>query len=76
MGIRFRTSTLRADRARRTPISRPIQGRGHYQELLLFAGRIATSLRLTGPTRGSIVSVKMESILFQGIFAWVICRYQ
>jgi hypothetical protein len=52
------------------------QGRGHYQELLLFAGLVATLLRLTGPTRGRNVSLKMESILFQRILAWVIRCYQ
>jgi hypothetical protein len=52
------------------------QGRGHSQELLLFAGQIADLLRLTGPTRGRIVSLKMEGILFQGILAWVIRCYQ
>ena len=45
-------------------------------KLLLSAGRIATLLRLTGPTRGRKVSLKMEGIFFQGILAWVIRCYQ
>jgi hypothetical protein len=55
---------------------RPTKGEGHYQELLRFAGRVATFLRLTGPTRGHIVRLKMEGILFQGILTWVIHCYQ
>jgi len=47
------------------------QGKVIYQGLLLFAGRLATLLRLTGTTRGRIASL-MKSILFQGILAWVI----
>jgi hypothetical protein len=40
--------------------------RGHYQQLLLFAGRVASLLRLTGPMRDGIVSLKMvEGILFR-----------
>jgi hypothetical protein len=67
-------------------ISSPIEGlhsedmladRRHRPiELLLFAGGVATLLRLTGLTRGHIVSLKMEGILFQGILAGVIRCYQ
>jgi hypothetical protein len=46
--------------------------RGHYQQLLLLAGRVASLLRLTGPTRDGIVSLKIvEGIVFFGIL-WVI----
>jgi len=41
-------------------------------KLLLFAGRVAPLFGLTGPTRGRLVSLKMEGVLFQGILAWVI----
>jgi hypothetical protein len=51
-------------------------GHGHYQELLLFARQVATLLRPTGSTRGHIVRLKVEGILFQGILAWVIHCYQ
>jgi len=53
-----------------------MQGKGHYQGLLLFVGRIATLLRLTRPTGGRIISPKMEGILFQGVLAWVVHCYQ
>jgi hypothetical protein len=63
-------------RIKRRPICRPTKGEGHYQELLRFAGRVATFLRLTVPTRGHIVRLKMEGILFRGILARVIHCYQ
>jgi hypothetical protein len=50
-------------------------GRGHYQQLLLFAGLVASLLRLTGPMRDGIVSL-MEGILFKGILTRVIQCYQ
>ena len=59
-------------RIKRRPICRPTKGEGRYQELLRFAGRVATFLRLTRPTGGRIVTLKMEGILFQGILTWVI----
>jgi hypothetical protein len=61
-------------RAHRTPICRPIQGRSHYQELLLFAGRYLVEVDRIA--RGRIVSLKMEGVLFKGILAWVIHCYQ
>src|ERR1700730_5156726 len=36
-------------RIKRRPICRPTKGEGHYQELLRYAGRVATFLRLTTP---------------------------
>ena len=51
-------------------------GRGSLPELLLLVGWVATFFSLTRPTRGHIVGLKMERILFQGILAGIIKCYQ